>query len=101
MVINMKLEKVFSTGCTQNHGGRESAVEISQVVVPSKYRKQVISLAYESIVGGHLGVKKTTDRISSSFHWPGITSDITRFCRYRVMYAKGFCSRYLSGKCQL
>lgn len=40
-----------------------------------------MSLAHESIVGGHLGSKKTLDRISTSFHWPGIGSDVTRFCR--------------------
>ena len=40
-----------------------------------------MSLAHESIVGGHLAAKKTIDRITTSFHWPGITSDVTRFCR--------------------
>ena len=59
----------------------DSAVEIKQIVLPSDYRKQVMSLAHESIVGGHLGSKKTVDRITSSFHWPGITSDVTRFCQ--------------------
>lgn len=59
----------------------DSAVDIRQIVVPFKYRKQVLSLAHESIVGGHLGSKKTLDRISTSFYWPGISSDVTRFCR--------------------
>ena len=39
-----------------------------------------MALAHESIVGGHLGAKKTMDRITTSFHWPGIISTITRFC---------------------
>ena len=30
---------------------------------------------------GHLGIKKTMNRILSSFHWPGINGDIVRFCR--------------------
>jgi hypothetical protein len=38
-------------------------------------------LAHESILGGHLGTKKTYDKILSSFHWPGIDGDVTRFCR--------------------
>ena len=54
---------------------------MKQVVVPSEHRKRVMSLAHESIVGGHLAAKKTIDRITTSFHWPGITSDVTRFCR--------------------
>ena len=54
---------------------------MKQVVVPSEHRKRVMSLAHESIVGGHLAAKQTIDRISTSFHWPGITSGVTRFCR--------------------
>ena len=55
--------------------------ELRQIVVPLKYRQQVMTLAHESIVGGHLGAKKTGDRIASSFYWPGVVSDVTRFCQ--------------------
>ena len=41
-----------------------------------------MKLAHESIVGGHFGAKKTVDRITSNFHWPGVVADVTRFCRY-------------------
>ena len=58
-----------------------TACEVKQIVVPTKYRKQVMKLAHEAIVGGHMGIRKTSDRITSSFHWPGIISDVTRFCR--------------------
>ena len=40
-----------------------------------------MNVAHSSILGGHLGVKKTTDKITSNFYWPGIHSDITRFCQ--------------------
>ena len=59
----------------------DDVFEVKQVVVPRKFRNRVMSLAHESIVGGHLGVQKTFDRITSSFHWPGILADVTRFCR--------------------
>jgi hypothetical protein len=52
-----------------------------QVVVPKELRSQVMSLAHESIMGGHLGVKKTFDKVTTSFYWPGIHGDITRFCQ--------------------
>ena len=58
-----------------------TACEVKQIVVPTKYRKQVMTLAHEAIVGGHMGIRKTSDRITSRFHWPGIISDVTRFCR--------------------
>ena len=50
-------------------------------VVPQPFRQQVMNVAHRSILGGHLGVKKTTDKITSNFYRPGIHSDITRFCQ--------------------
>ena len=55
--------------------------DIRQVVVPLKYRNEVMKLAHESILGGHQGTKKTTDKVLSNFFWPGIQADITRFCQ--------------------
>jgi predicted DNA-binding protein (UPF0278 family) len=63
----------------QKRGSEEH--ETKQVVVPLPLRRRVMELAHESIVGGHLSSKKTLDRISSSFHWPGIDGDTRRFCR--------------------
>ena len=54
---------------------------VSQVVVPKPLRPQVMSLAHESIMGGHLGIKKTFDKVTTSFYWPGIHGDITRYCQ--------------------
>jgi transposase InsO family protein len=54
---------------------------VSQVVIPSPLRVQVMSLAHESILGGHLGSKKTKDRISSEFYWTGMDGDVARFCK--------------------
>ena len=31
--------------------------------------------------GRRLGAKKTTQRILSDFYWPGVRSDVSRFCR--------------------
>ena len=28
-----------------------------------------------------MGIKKTTDKIQSSFYWPGIQGDVTRYCK--------------------
>ncbi|XP_065925778.1 uncharacterized protein [Magallana gigas] len=52
-----------------------------QLIVFRKYRTIVMKIAHETLMGGHLGSKKTTDRVVSEFYWPGIQSDIRRFCR--------------------
>nr|XP_018672786.1 uncharacterized protein zf(cchc)-26 isoform X2 [Ciona intestinalis] len=54
---------------------------ILQLLVPSNLRNKIIGIAHDSIMAGHMGVKKTLDRILSNFYWPGIRSDVTRFCR--------------------
>ncbi|XP_033756184.1 uncharacterized protein LOC117338928 [Pecten maximus] len=52
-----------------------------QLVVPTKLRPAVMKLAHDSVMSGHLAAKRTTERILSEFYWPGLTSDVTRFCR--------------------
>ena len=37
-------------------------------------------MGHETAFAGHLGVKKTFDRIVSNFYWPGIFSRVRRFC---------------------
>ena len=57
----------------------KTMVEARQTVVPSKLHRQVMGLAHESNVGDHIGSRKTLHRITTSFHWPGICGDVTRF----------------------
>ena len=40
-----------------------------------------MELAHDSIMGGHLGIWKTVDRILNNFYWPAIHTDVLRFCR--------------------
>lgn len=55
--------------------------EVSQLVVPTALRGRVLQLAHESILGGHQGINKTKDKVWMGFYWPGMTGDVTRFCR--------------------
>ena len=52
-----------------------------QLVVPTKFRPTVLKIAHESLLAGHLGVRKTTERVLTEFYWPGVCSDVARFCR--------------------
>ena len=53
---------------------------VQQVVVTQRFRAQVLSLAHDTFAG-HLGIKKTYQRILRYFFWPGLKSDVSRFCR--------------------
>ena len=50
-------------------------------MVPKSIRICVMEVAHGSIFGGHLGVKKTKDRIQTNFYWPGMHNDVSEFCR--------------------
>ena len=59
----------------------EQGNHITQLVVPTKYRKHVMKLAHEGILGGHQGARRTTDKVLTNFFWPGINADVMRYCR--------------------
>lgn len=40
-----------------------------------------MKMAHEAILGGHQAAKKTNDRISTNFYWPGMGADIRRYCQ--------------------
>ena len=62
----------------QRTGRRE--IKSTQLVVPEAYREKVMKVGHEILFGGHLGSKKTTDRVGKSFYWPCMTSDVKRYC---------------------
>ena len=52
-----------------------------QIVVPRKYRQEILSLAHESPMAGHLGVNKTYFRILTHFYWLHLRKDVSEFCK--------------------
>ena len=52
-----------------------------QFVLPKKYRPMVLQLAHDIPLGGHMGIKKTKDRILQRYYWPGIFKDVAAYCR--------------------
>ena len=54
---------------------------VRQVMTPNALRKRVMELAHDSVFSGHLGTRRTEERIQASFYWPGMHKDITSFCR--------------------
>ena len=56
-----------------------------QLIIPEGFREKVLRLvlrlAHETLMSGHLGIKKTMDRVLTEFFWPGICGDVARFCK--------------------
>jgi len=53
----------------------------TQVVVPLPLRAKLLYVAHDIPASGHLGVRKTLDRLLRHFHWPGINSSVRTYCR--------------------
>ena len=63
--------------------GRTGDMVIDQLVLPSQCRKQVLELAHSVPLAGHLGRKKTEQRIHvlQRFYWPGVHRDVANYCK--------------------
>ncbi|XP_067255058.1 uncharacterized protein [Chanodichthys erythropterus] len=64
-----------------NSDGENEWEVVCQIVLPTAYRKQVLSLAHDHELAGHLGVTKTYNRILQHFFWPGLKRDVSQHCR--------------------
>ena len=53
----------------------------TQLVIPSELRHIVLRTAHESVLGCHMGTKKTTQRIQVNFWFEGIVAYTHRYCK--------------------
>ena len=52
-----------------------------QLVIPESFHEKVLRLAHETLMSGHLGIKKKMDKVLTEFFWPGVCGDVSRFCK--------------------
>ena len=52
-----------------------------QSVLPQQCRQQVLRLAHDVPMAGHMGVARTKDRILQQYYWPGISTEVSNYCR--------------------
>ena len=52
-----------------------------QLVVPQKYRRELLRLAHDIPLAGHLGIAKTRSRLSHAFFWPRLHAEVREYCR--------------------
>ncbi len=54
---------------------------VHQLVLPSDFRPEVLRLAHEAPMAGHVGIRKTQSRIMAHFYWPKLHADVVQYCR--------------------
>ncbi|XP_077519779.1 uncharacterized protein LOC144129485 [Amblyomma americanum] len=56
-------------------------VQFDQLVVPKRYRRDLLHLVHGSSWSGHLGLRKTKDRLLQEFYWPGCFREVENFVK--------------------
>ncbi|XP_053393870.1 eukaryotic translation initiation factor 3 subunit A-like [Mercenaria mercenaria] len=76
-----------------------------QLIVPKCLRETVMKVAHDSLLSGHLGIRKTSDRVLGEFYWPGVMAEVRRYCQScsicQRTIAKGRVSKVPLGKMPL
>uniref|UniRef100_A0A1A8GVS8 Gypsy retrotransposon integrase-like protein 1 n=2 Tax=Nothobranchius korthausae TaxID=1143690 RepID=A0A1A8GVS8_9TELE len=54
---------------------------VKQIIIPVKFRSQILSLAHESQWAGHLGIRKTYLLLLEHFFWPGMKRSVREYCQ--------------------
>ena len=74
---NILMRKWSTTECDNSEKGET----VYQIVVPTVYRQEILELAHELPMSGHLGVRKTYNRVLQHFFWPGLKRDVAKWCK--------------------
>ena len=53
---------------------------VHQIVVPTRYRADIMNMAHDTPMSGLLGIHKTYHKIMSHFFWPRIKKDAIHYC---------------------
>ena len=56
-------------------------VATEQLVVPHPCVSKVLYMAHSHVLGAHLGMDKTRDRILDRFNRPRVKRDVTQYCQ--------------------
>ena len=61
-------------------GQEDPSMAVEQLVLPLQCRKEVLRLAHNIPLSGHLGKNKTARRILQRFYWPTVYHDVAEYC---------------------
>ena len=71
---------VDSTICRTYHPSPTTA-SVTVPLIPPSLRQQVLLQAHDPPSAGHQGYLKTLSRIKEEAYWPGMASDVQRYCQ--------------------
>ena len=52
------------------------------LVVPNRFRKDLLTTSHDTAATGHMGIGKTKSRLMTYFYWPGISRDVANYVKH-------------------
>lgn len=68
---------------------------IEKLVLPVAARKTVMAVAHDILLAGHVGKKRSVQRVLQRFYWPSVYRDMAEWCKCCAICQK--CSRRRKG----
>jgi len=65
----------------ENKTSRNQSEPISQLVIPTSLRYEILSNAHDHVTGGHLGTHKTYQKLRTRYWWKGMFKDTDHWCK--------------------
>ena len=65
---------------TQRPADEEWSI-VHQIVIPPCYRDEILRIAHDIPVAGHLVIRKTQARVMAHLYWPKLHRDVVKFCK--------------------
>ncbi|KAL8610775.1 hypothetical protein ACOMHN_016758 [Nucella lapillus] len=59
---------------------RQHGARYKQLMVLRELRDTIMKLAHDTPFSGHLGGKRTRERLWRDFYWPGVVRDVRKYC---------------------
>ena len=50
-----------------------------QIILPEMYRHDILKMAHDMPMAGHMGIERTLQRIRKRFWWPGVAKDVKNY----------------------
>jgi hypothetical protein len=47
-----------------------------RIVIPKRMREEMLHAFHDSLIGGHLGIKKTYEKLAHKYYWKGLYNDV-------------------------
>ncbi|XP_064470077.1 uncharacterized protein LOC135384822 [Ornithodoros turicata] len=80
-VARSNVKIIIQSGLLYRHYEDRRGKVVDQLMVPESLRGDILKMSHDNSWAGHLGVRKTKQRLLQEWYWPGCFKDVERYVR--------------------